>query len=59
MISYFQNLDTSIGPKKRYQGVNLDHFSTATVSVLAVKQAMTLLHTLTAFRLTVGKKLQS
>lgn len=59
MISYFQNLDISMAPKKRYQDINLDHFFITTVSVLAVKQAMTPLHTLTAFRLTVGKKLQS
>lgn len=41
MISYFQNLDISMGPKKRYRDINLDHFSIATVSALAVKQAMT------------------
>lgn len=39
MISYFQNLDVSMGHKKRHQGINLVHFSITTVSVPAVKSA--------------------
>lgn len=39
MISYFQNLDVSIGHKKRHQGINLVHFSITTVSILTVKPA--------------------